>query len=443
MMGGRIWVESEVGIGSTFHFTIRAKPAVTEVRSVPTGSLAGRRVLIVDDNETNRLILTERLQKWKMQPFEACDGLEALHWLETNDPVELAILDYQMPEMDGVELAREIRAKYPDVPIVILSSVGKRVKDASIDAFMNKPVKHEQLHKTLTRVVGVGEAESSTSGEAGSEVLLGERHPLRILLAEDVVVNQQVAVRMLDRLGYTADVVSNGREALEAVKASCYDVVFMDMQMPEMDGLESTRRIRAEADEANQPYIIAMTANAMAGDREKCLESGMNDYVSKPAKLERMSQALERSPSKIEERHRPEAIPSPQTVVVAKTRHDPEKVAAGARQVIAHLNRLSGDDDPEFRRTIMLTFLETASTFVSKLMVGFEEADVNKVQYASHSLKSSSQLVGASRLSSLCFEVESQTRSGTLDGLQQHPGLIQREFESLQEILSHALSISG
>ena len=495
MMGGRIWVDSEIGVGSTFSFTIVAVPTKTEGRQVVhTGTLDGKRILIVDDNETNRQILMERLRRWKMHAFEAANGKDALRWLAENDKVSMVLVDYQMPEMDGLQLAQRIKQRYIDIPVIMLSSIGQRPKDAAIDAFMTKPIKHEYLHQTMVRTLTTAnEVKTPEKVNKPTDALLGERHPLRILLVEDMVVNQQVATKMLGRLGYSADIASNGREGYETVKTIQYDVVLMDMQMPEMDGLEATRRIRAEADPAYQPHIIAMTANAMAGDREKCLEAGMNDYVSKPVRLEALSEALEKSPSRLADsdgspkytapetpepsryrrstdqqpdQHRPStpmfadsdddssemgptngkvstATSEPTTVGFNGKRIviDQQKIEATAERLRQHLNKLAGEDDSNFRKMIVESFLQTAPSFVEKIETAFQTGATEVIQYAAHSLKSSSQLVGASRLSSLSYELESQSRDGSLDGMEKHPMLIRREFEILREAITSAMHL--
>jgi signal transduction histidine kinase/DNA-binding response OmpR family regulator len=483
MMGGRIWVDSEPGKGSTFHFTVVVSETEPLAPVRVSESIAGMRALIVDDNATNRLILRDRLTKWQMTSTEFSGGHAALDWLARHGQPDIALLDYQMPEMDGLELSRAIRTLYPDVPIVLLSSVGQRVQDDAIDVFMTKPIKHERLYKTLTELIADNETENDVAAPPVIDRSMAMAHPLRILIAEDVLVNQQVALRMLDRLGYKADVSANGSEALEAVRSSRYDVVLMDMQMPVMDGLESTRRIRREVEPDFQPYIIAMTANAMAGDRERCLAADMNDYVSKPVKIETLATALGKAPSRSDHapnvRKRQASQPAPVPAPIEDRRHDvtgapqrqatrrdegvtngvrelipnsprttsslppyqvDDKVRAAVDQLTSHLNQLAGEDDPEFRQMIIASFLQTAPNFIAKIVQGLAEQDTRKLEYAAHSLKSSSQLVGASRLSGLCYELESQARNGNLDGMENHGVLLEREFMILQVALKSAIN---
>jgi signal transduction histidine kinase/CheY-like chemotaxis protein len=301
MMGGEIWVESQVGVGSTFHFTIQAevapmpKPNYLQDRQP---DLEGRRVLIVDDNAANRRILTLQTQAWGMSPRATEFPAEALDWVRRGDSFDVAILDMQMPKMDGRMLAQEIRQERDEqaLPLVMLTSLGVReaVDEAeTFAAFLNKPIKASQLYEALLRVF----AHDARQGEDDTDRPLfdpemGRRFPLRILMAEDNTVNQKLTLRLLERLGYRADLASNGLEALEALRQRTYDVVLMDVQMPEMDGLEATRRIRDEVAPEAQPRIIAMTANAMKEDREKCLAAGMDNYLSKPIRVAELVRAL-------------------------------------------------------------------------------------------------------------------------------------------------------
>ena len=300
-MGGTMWVKSKEGEGSSFYFTIQVG---IEDKQNPTYAeadllkLANKRILIVDDNATNRRILIKQTSSWRMQPLAVSSGPEALALLEKGEKFDIAILDMQMPEMDGFTLAQEI-AKKDDVaacPLVILTSIKRekaRSDDAKISAFLNKPIKTASLFNILLKLVAQRPAiKPVLEKKAVQFEKLAEQHPLRILLAEDNPINQKVALKILSRLGYTADVAVNGRKALEALKSQTYDVVFMDIQMPEMDGDEATERIRAEIPREQQPYIIAMTAHALEGDREKYLERGMDDYVSKPIAVEALIEVL-------------------------------------------------------------------------------------------------------------------------------------------------------
>ncbi|MCP4542638.1 MAG: response regulator [Chloroflexi bacterium] len=326
LMGGTMWVESPLSVppsvregapggpGSIFHFAIQAEAAPAPARAYlqeAQPDLRGKRVLIVDDNATNRRILTLQTQRWEMIPTETAFPAEALEWIraqarEGTHTFDLVLLDMQMPEMDGVMLATKIRQAYAAsptadaLPLVMLSSLGRQeigAEEVEFAAFLTKPVKAARLYSTLVNMFAKEErprARRDGVDKPRFDAQMGERQPLRILLTEDNAVNQKLALRLLDRMGYRADVAGNGLEAVEAMQRQPYDVVLMDVQMPEMDGLEATRRIRGEIDADQQPHIIAMTASAMREDRERCLSAGMDDYVSKPVRVEELVAALNR-----------------------------------------------------------------------------------------------------------------------------------------------------
>jgi len=302
LMGGRMWAQSEgPGQGSTFLFTIRAPLAElpAERRRDYSGTqpeLAGSRVLVVDDNATNRRVLGLQTGKWGMVPRDTESPAEALRWVAAGEAVDVAIVDMHMPEMDGVALARRLREARPELPLVLFSSLGRREvgeAESLFAAFLAKPVRQSQLYDTLVTLLAQQPApQRKTAPTPQLDPAMAARHPLRILLAEDNMVNQKLALRFLQQMGYRADVASNGLEAVESVERQVYDVVLMDVQMPEMDGLEASRRICARWAPGDRPRIVAMTANAMQGDREMCLAAGMDDYLTKPIRVERLAHAL-------------------------------------------------------------------------------------------------------------------------------------------------------
>jgi len=300
LMGGRMWAESlGLGRGATFSFTVRtavAELAAQSRRDIVGAQpeLQGRRVLVVDDNATNRRVLNLQTTKWGMQPSDTESPAEALRWIEAGEPFDLAILDMHMPELDGLQLAQRIHARRPELPLVLFSSLGRREAgdtEGLFSAYLAKPVRQSQLFDTLVTLLdhhALPKAAAPARPKLDGE--MAARHPLRILLAEDNVVNQKLALRLLQQMGYRADLASNGLEAVDSVERQAYDVVLMDVQMPEMDGLEAARRIVATG--AHRPRIVAMTANAMQGDREQCLAAGMDDYVTKPIRVEALVDAL-------------------------------------------------------------------------------------------------------------------------------------------------------
>ncbi len=306
LMGGTMWVESELGRGSTFFFSLVAEPCVAKPRAWLAHSqthLAGRRLLIVDDNATNRRILSDVATGWGMESRAASAPAEALGWLRAGELFDVAVLDMHMPEMDGVSLAREIRRlrDASAMPLVMLSSLGERDIAAESElfaAYLTKPAKPAQLFEALAGLFKTDQVEKP-SLSAHPFVVAAAAAATRsdtVLLAEDNVVNQKVALLMLAKLGYRADIAANGLEAIQAVKRQRYDLVLMDVQMPEMDGLEASRQINALwPARQDRPWIIAITANAMQGDREQCFAAGMDDYISKPMKTEELLAALERA----------------------------------------------------------------------------------------------------------------------------------------------------
>jgi signal transduction histidine kinase/ligand-binding sensor domain-containing protein/DNA-binding response OmpR family regulator len=302
LMGGEITVDSALGKGTTFRFSIQTQVSIASIPTYLTcnmSGLEGRSILVVDDNLTNRNILKTQLEAWKLTPVLANSGKEAISILTNNNAFDLVITDMNMPEMDGSQVASAIRKINAALPVILLSSIGdergKRMADM-FSAVLTKPVKQNQLCKVIL-------AELRKSGKSTEEEVahhtkstlsadFAEKHPFKILIAEDNLINQKLTERVLAKLGYEARIVSNGREVLEEVDRNKYDLILMDVQMPEMDGLEATRIIRHSG--GNQPVIVAITANVMQGDREECLSAGMDDYLSKPIKLDLLVATLER-----------------------------------------------------------------------------------------------------------------------------------------------------
>lgn len=300
LMGGEIKAESQFGIGSTFIFSVQSSISAKIRLLPPSGNLSelqGKRVLIVDDNQTNLKILKIQLEQWKLITYLASSAKEALTFLNymENEPIDLVITDMQMPEMDGVELASAIRARKNPPPIIMLSSIGDETKKIYPDLFafiLTKPVKQQRLIKSL-QVVLSPQKKCAISEETQHGILsssFAEDNPLSILIAEDNLINQKLIERILHKLGYQTDTAPDGVQVLDAIVKKDYNVILMDVQMPEMNGLETTHAIRQMAIE--QPYIIAMTANAMSKDREDCLKIGMNDYIAKPMRLAEITKIL-------------------------------------------------------------------------------------------------------------------------------------------------------
>jgi PAS domain S-box-containing protein len=309
LMGGSIRVESDLGVGSRFRFSFiaRAGSAASAFESaVDLAIMHQKRVLIVDDNETNRFILRRQTSSWGLRPTAVSSGAAAVDLVRAGEPWDVAILDLCMPDIDGLETARRLRL-LPEgrtLPLLLLTSVGSqelqaasRETLASFAAVLTKPANPDRLRIELARSLGSsGDRPAARAMPLAFDPTLAVRRPLRILVAEDNHINQKVALKMLERMGYRADVVSDGAEAIEAVRRQTYDVILMDLQMPEIDGIEATRQIRAEAGGKPIPRIVAMTANVMEEDRQRCLDAGMEDFLRKPVSVTELAEALERCP---------------------------------------------------------------------------------------------------------------------------------------------------
>ncbi|HEY9748089.1 MAG TPA: response regulator, partial [Allocoleopsis sp.] len=446
MMGGTMWVESQVGQGSTFYFSLiaQAAPTLSPIdRDHHQSQLEGKRLLIVDDNATNRQILRLQAQSWGMLSRAADSGAEALSLLVQGEAFDLAILDMQMPKMDGLTLAAEISKQpgYQKLPLIMLTSIDRPelnndAETVEFAAFLTKPIKQSHLYNVLLHVLGTQPipVKPSLATPPQLDRQIAQQHPLKILLAEDNVVNQKVALLLLQQMGYQADLASNGLQAVEAVRCQSYDVVLMDMQMPEMDGLTATRCLHQEFPNGNRPYIIAMTANAMQGDREECLRAGMDDYISKPIRVEALVQALrkcqpnraresgrvgewENSSTQIPDRGQP-LIPSPHHPLIPLPPHlltpsPPHPIDAN---VLQSFREMIGEDADAILVEMIDCYLEDAPKLVSAIASAVERDDAKQLHSCAHTLKSSSLTLGATTLSNVCKELEALGRTGHTEG---------------------------
>ncbi|MEH2284971.1 MAG: PAS domain S-box protein [Nostoc sp.] len=478
MMGGTLWVESQGFVGgspsprwdnrkllsfpysspgSTFYFTIITK-VVAESKQAELNTspmlLASKRLLIVDDNLTNRQILSLQAESWKMETYAAKSGKEALVKLAQGTQFDIAILDMQMPEMNGITLARQIRKQSgcQNLPLVIMTSLAKvetssDFNDVQFAASLSKPIKQSQLYDVITRVLGNQPILASISHFSLVDRHLDHLLPLRILLAEDTLVNQKVALLMLQKIGYRADVVSNGLEAIEALQKQPFDVVLMDVQMPEMDGLEATRRICQEWGVGFRPYIIAITANAMQGDRKLCLAAGMDDYISKPIQLQELAQALSKCPpqrnsefTSIEKQGkvmRPELQPLSNILQLGANQR--LKSAKIDPKILQSLRDMLRGDRLAFAELIGCYFTETAR-LLQDISTAIANQDIQTIWKTAHKLKSSSASIGAIALAQLCKVLEAQGRSSKLENNLELFSQIYQEYEQVKTALEKELA---
>ena len=469
-MGGRIGVVSQPGKGSTFWFTVRLERQAGDAVShpPPRESLRGLKVLVVDDNRTNRTILVQQAQSWGMKAEEAPGGREALEILRSaharGQRCDLAIVDMQMPDMDGLQLARAIRSdrNLAGLRLIMLTSVGLRghaaeSHRAGYAAYLTKPVRASQLYDCIATVMS-GADQASPGDPLPSRPLVTrhslkearEQNRLRVLVADDNETNQMVAVQILRRLGYHAEVAGNGSEALEAFRTLPFDLILMDCQMPQMDGYEATRAIReSERGSDRRIPIIAATANAMRGDREKCLAAGMDDYLTKPVKLDDLKAVLERwaSTKRAANAGAPAARRAGATPT-APAPADGTPASAPKRGPGKKKEEPSGPLDPEvfgqlreadggggFLAAIIDKFLEEAPARLAALREAADRADAQALVKAAHSLKGSAGTLGARDLSAMCGGLEESARAGqTTEAAPRLAGL-HKEFDRVRKAL--------
>ncbi|MGB8651928.1 MAG: response regulator [Mycobacteriales bacterium] len=440
-MGGAIAMRSEVGAGSTVSFTFLGRSNDTVGSTTPPG-LAGTRVLVVDDNATNRQILESWTERTGMRCVSASNAAEALGIVERDQGFSFAILDLMMPGMDGAELGELLRARLPGTHLVLLSSAGPYAREVAargtFDAVLSKPAKQEQLLEVMSTLLRPGADSSALTQDSPSVFRLptGTTSPaqpetsLSILVVEDTPVNQKVARHLLSRFGFRADVAASGREALDALDRRSYDLVLMDVQMPEMDGLEATRLIRARWPE-RRVRIVAMTANVAPEDVERCLAAGMDGFLGKPILVEALADLLG---SVLEEvrAERPAVVPPPRSGA-----KEPVGVAAGTDgpvdpQVVARLCEQIG---AESVRELADMLVEDLRVAVPALADSCRAQDRQVLARTAHSVKSSARSLGANALADLFHQLEQESGEADWSRLTGLVGTAEEQLDAVQGLL--------
>ena len=436
-MGGRIWVESAVGKGSAFHFTLQVATDSTQTApEMDAVQLQGLQVLVVDDNEVNRIVLSRALEHMGAKVLAVASGAEALASLSRH--CDLIVLDAQMPEMDGFEVARRIRAQASSsqIPMVMLSSAGlkgdaQRSRDVGIAGYLSKPVAREDLVALLSSVLGAVHPSKLAPPADPSQVPADSgthqaARSLQVLLVEDNAINQKLAVTLLERWGHIVTVANHGLAALDCMAEQPFDIVLMDMMMPVMNGLEATREIRVREAGLSRTPIIAMTANAMESDRQLCIDAGMDDYLSKPIRSNELQEMLQRicAPD-----HRAEAVPP--TPVISPNPSQAPRVFDYAAGVAAM--------DPEIREIIAVPFLGQWPLDQEKLQSAFAQGDVNSVMHTAHALKGTLAMFGAEPARDLAAKIEALALAGDLQSMGPLLTAFSAEVVAMLEALNHVV----
>jgi signal transduction histidine kinase/DNA-binding response OmpR family regulator len=443
LMGGRLWVESVVGQGSTFHFTARfgrSRRLPGEATLLERAPWPGVRVLVVDDNATNRFILQELLAAWRMHPVAVESGPTALAELKQaaslGRPYPLVLLDALMPEMDGFTLAEKIREQ-PELSgatIMMLSSADRqgdaaRCRQCGVACYLVKPIKPSELLNAILTVLDRREelAAAESRGSPRTPALSSAPTPplrgLRVLLAEDNAVNRKLAIHLLEKHSHTVTVASNGREAVEACRSQEWDLVVMDVQMPEMDGLEATAAIRLDEKQTGRHVpIIGLTAHAMKGDRERCLAAGMDVYLTKPLQSQELYETIAR------------LCPHP------AASGQPAEVPSGEKLFDETALLACADGDARLSRDLVATFLADAHRLLSVLGEARAERDAGRVQRVAHSLKGSAQVVAARAASRTAEQLERLAGEGRWDAIDATLATLEAQMARLETVLSDFVS---
>jgi len=416
MMGGSIWVESDTGKGATFHFIVQAKSAVASAPPPwqdPQPLLTGKRLLIATHNSTNRQIISHRAAQWGVVAETAATSREALEMIKSGKSFDVAILDLQMPDLDGLTLAEEIRKRpaNKNLPLALLSSVRLRGDDprpanAGVSVFIYKPIRPEQLLDSLYRALNIHlQKEKKAPVAPMFDAGFAQRLPLRLMLADDNPINQKVGLSVLQKLGYRAEVANNGLEVIQALEQKAFDIIFLDVQMPEMDGLETARQICQRWVTDKRPRIIAMTGNALLGDREKCLAAGMDDYISKPVRIGELQAALERwGPTKSKKND----------TAFFNLSKPPGVESLLDQSILAELHQNSSAGGVMMLKELVDLFMESAPQRISQITHFLD--DPPKMAFHAQALRSMSLNLGANKIVEICQKLELMGHANNVDG---------------------------
>jgi two-component system sensor histidine kinase/response regulator len=457
MMRGRVWVDSEVGCGSTFHFTawfgLQKDPAARR-DPAERDQLRDLRALVVDDNGTNRRILEEMLRRWEMRPTIVGDGPAALAALEgahgDGDPFRLVLLDAHMPDMDGFMLAEQIKGN-PRIagPILMMlsSAAGLAQADlcrqAGISSYLTKPIKQSELLEGMLAVLSSRDTTGETSnGDPQNRAAVPRpAQPLLILVAEDNVVNQRLAVGILEKRGHTVVVVDNGRKAVHAVRSQRFDIVLMDVQMPDMDGLQATAAIRdMEKRTGAHTPIIALTARAITVDRKRCLEAGMDGYITKPFRPQELVATIERlvAPGDLEKKAQAPGAPS--TAAARPSQSDggrlPRSLAGSPGVIDMAALRARVEDDADLLAEMIELFLDSAPGLLDEVAAGVQHRDARAVQLSAHALKGAMQSMGAMPGARAALRLETIGMTGDMSHADETLATLKEEFDRLVTALA-------
>ena len=461
-MGGDLSVDSSLGLGSTFTFSAPVQVCDDgEEQAVPSSALSGRTVLVVDDNAANRRVLRLQLSGWGLRCVDASSAEQALGLVDAGQRFDLAVLDMHMPGTNGEQLALALRGR-PEVagaPLVLLTSVHWRRAphtERLFDAVLTKPTRADALRATLARLLAPAaptptqgadapaqgadaSAQGADASARGADAPApGARQPLRVLLAEDNLVNQDVARLILAKLGHHVDTVDDGRKAVQAVRERDYDVVLMDVHMPQVDGLEATRTIRAEIPAERQPRIVALTASALMDDRTACLDAGMDEHLPKPLRARDLAAVLEDLRPAAERPARAATAPAAPAPAVPPS---PALLESAVRTRLSELGDADAAQDRALFARLLTSFVQRAPGSAAQVLQALHRADAEATAFAAHSLKGSAANLGADDLAQCCAELEQDARTGELPG----PGsagqrLVEQRLQELLEVTCAVLA---